>query len=231
MIRLLDWDSDFFGYKVGSISIENVSDINEELEIDAEFKLVYLFSKEKLTVSLSKKYSARWVDTKVVLKRKVVPNSMLPAAFKIIPYYGEDDVEIFNLALESGIYSRFNVDPNFRNNEFERLYNEWIKKSLNNTISEIVYIAYINECVAGFITIGEKNGRADIGLIAVDKEFRGRNVGLSLIEMACQYAHVKGYEEIQVVTQGENTPAMKLYSKCGFIVDDTTFVYHIWRND
>jgi dTDP-4-amino-4,6-dideoxy-D-galactose acyltransferase len=94
-----------------------------------------------------------------------------------------------------------------------------------------VYIAYVNNNVAGFITVGRKNHRADIGLIAVNKEFRGRKIGLSLIEKASQYAFLEGFEEIQVITQGENIPAMKLYSKSGFTIEETTFVYHAWRNE
>jgi dTDP-4-amino-4,6-dideoxy-D-galactose acyltransferase len=231
MIALLDWDTSFFGYKVGVLHLENQEKLTELLNAESDFKLVYIFSKEKLNIPHSENYSAKWVDTKIVLKKPSHKTIEALTDAEIVPYFGKDDEAIHALALESGIYSRFNIDTNFTNNEFEKLYHEWIKKSLDKTLSEIVYIAYVNNNVAGFITVGRKNHRADIGLIAVNKEFRGRNIGLSLIEKASQYAFLEGFEEIQVITQGENIPAMKLYSKSGFTIEETTFVYHAWRNE
>lgn len=231
MIALLDWDTAFFGYKVGVLHYEHEQKLPELLDTASNYKLVYIYSKEQLIIPYLGRYSSKWVDTKIVLTRKTNISNEIICDAVIRPYSGEDNEAIYALALESGIYSRFKKDGNFRNNEFEKLYHEWIKKSLDKTISEIVYIAYVNGCVAGFISIGKKNNRADIGLIAVSEEFRGRNIGAFLIEKASQYASLKGLEEIQVSTQGENIPAMRLYSKSGFTIEEKTYVYHLWLNE
>jgi hypothetical protein len=42
------------------------------------------------------------------------------------------------------LYSRFKVDPNFRNHEFERLYTQWIYNSFDSSKNARVF-AYLSE--------------------------------------------------------------------------------------
>ncbi len=38
-----------------------------------------------------------------------------------------------------------------------------------------------------------------------------------------------GYKSIQVVTQGDNIPACKLYESCGYTIESVELFYHIWK--
>lgn len=135
---------------------------------------------------------------------------------------------LLELAWESGIYSRFNVDPNFKSNEYKHLYKTWIEKSVNKEIAKDVLVYMDEDIISGMITLGEKNKRGDIGLLAVSNVARGKGIGKKLMIAAENYFKEKGYDQLQVVTQGANKAALNLYQSCGYHIDDRTYFYHFW---
>lgn len=136
---------------------------------------------------------------------------------------------MINLAIQSGVFSRFNIDKMIGRDKFEELYRIWIIKSVNREIANEVIVYNHNDDIAGYLTIGEKNNRADLGMGAVDSKYRGKGIGRILFENAEKYAFDQGYEDIQIVTQGDNIPACKLYEKLGYSIESKEYFYHIWR--
>lgn len=132
------------------------------------------------------------------------------------------------LALDAGVQSRFRVDPKVGVEHFERLYTLWLERSLNGELAEAVYVTGAPGQPTGFITVGRKDGRADIGLIAVDARARGQGCGKALVRRAAQWAHDAGLEHLQVVTQGANREACALYERCGFERESVSPVFHFW---
>ena len=80
----------------------------------------------------------------------------------------------------------------------------------------------------GFVTVGTKNQRADIGLIAVGESARGMGCGKALVRRAAQWALDSGMKSLQVVTQGTNTAASQLYLRCGLAPETVSPVFHFW---
>lgn len=78
------------------------------------------------------------------------------------------------------------------------------------------------------ITLGRKGERADIGLVAVHSASRGKAIGSLLIRAAQARFVERGFTIGQVVTQGDNTPACRLYEKCGYRVDKVEYYFHFW---
>lgn len=228
-IQKLNWDSAFFGYPVGRVDMNSIGSFDfTGLHKDLmKYKLVYIFSKKELA---NLPDSIHLVDKKVVFKKLTNQYKASNDFSKIHSFSGPINDELKTLALESGIYSRFRVDQNFRDHEFERLYERWITESItrNNAFDVFVY----KECerFAGFITLGEKNEIADIGLVAVSEQFRGRKIGSLLVDFATGAANELGYSEIQVVTQLQNLAAVKLYEGTGFRLNDLTYIYHYWNS-
>ncbi|MCG6533248.1 MAG: GNAT family N-acetyltransferase, partial [Syntrophales bacterium LBB04] len=68
----------------------------------------------------------------------------------------------------------------------------------------------------------------DIGLFAVDAAMRRKNLGVSLVHTAQEWAHRRGLKSAQVVTQEKNVAACRLYEKCGYRIDKVEFFYHFW---
>ncbi|PIQ19721.1 MAG: hypothetical protein COW65_19155, partial [Cytophagales bacterium CG18_big_fil_WC_8_21_14_2_50_42_9] len=78
------------------------------------------------------------------------------------------DQQLIYLALQSGAYSRFAMDPNFTNQEFTRLYTAWITRIVAKEIPEELWVSINPENkLAGFVTVGYDQEEAYMGLIAV----------------------------------------------------------------
>ncbi|AUG76835.1 N-acetyltransferase [Kitasatospora sp. MMS16-BH015] len=55
--------------------------------------------------------------------------------------------------------------------------------------------------------------------LAVSPDARGRGVGQALVEAACAAARAEGARRITLRVLAHNTPARRLYGRCGFQVD------------
>ncbi|GAH69383.1 unnamed protein product, partial [marine sediment metagenome] len=82
--------------------------------------------------------------------------------------------------------------------------------------------------IIGMITVGNKNGKGMIGLIAVDSRVRGRGFGTVLIKAAKSWFISRGYQIGMVVTQRKNKAACNHFEKCGFYVREVENFYHFW---
>jgi len=213
--QILDWDTDFFGVTVARINEPILNEIKLSdilLELKAEgVTLVYWPSSQKFEKEIVKRLGGILADNKTTF-------SMGFRSLNIEDCVSTDIVEVYNesmpikdiedLAIQSGEYSRFAVDQNIPLEKFVALYNIWIKRSLRKEIAEEVLVIREDKRVVGMVTLGNKNGRGDIGLIAVDRNYRGKQYGEKLVRAAQRWFVKHGYEFGQVVTQGMNTPCV-----------------------
>lgn len=230
IIEKLNWDTTFFGYEIGKVNIGNIKLFNFDIFFDEvkKYSLVYVFSNDELQYS---KFS--FVDKKVILKRPC--NFELdkhPDRYNFLsfnPSLHSSD-QLIHLALQSGVNSRFFIDENFKKNEYNKLYKEWILKSISGEIAFDVLIATQDNSIYGLITIGKLNEKeAQIGLFAVDINARGAGIGKHLILLAINKCYKMGFDQINVTTQLNNIQAMNLYRKTNFIISETINIYHYWN--
>ncbi len=73
-----------------------------------------------------------------------------------------------------------------------------------------------------------KPAQAEIGLLAVGAEYRGRGLGTALLQAVDEWAVGRGLSSVSVVTQLENEAACRLYERAGFRVDRIDQVCHFW---
>ncbi len=233
---ILSWDSDFFGYKVGQIDDlefdENKLDEILCLLNREQVRLVYYSSKVELKGAeiISNHYTGKFVGKKITYIKK--PQRNLLSSDLIFSYkanYPED--KLIKLAIESGVYSRFNIDDQVGTQKFEDLYKLWIVNSVNKEIAREVLVCRHNNDIVGFVTLEEKNLRANIGIIAVDSDYRGKGIGKSLMYAAEKWTKDHFLNDIQVVTQYENRSACRLYERCGYIADKIEYFYHFWKKN
>lgn len=227
-IDVLKWDSDFFGYPVGRIDISGNTELPcVFIEEAHSFKLVYFFADRELNVP-----GLDLVDKKVTLQHNIQLHPSFEAKSKDIRAFdlSRDSYEdLVQLALQSGTYSRFFIDKNFVNAEYERLYKEWIRTLVYGDDSTIVLVHAEHNRLQGFIGMKIKDGKAEIVLIAVSTAYRGRGIGKKLINQALGELKEKGVIEVRVVTQDRNIPALKLYQGSGFNISNITYIYHYWK--
>lgn len=225
-IEKVEWDSDFFGYKVGKINVKDELNYNIDLINFDDYKLVYLFSKFKL-----QNFDSILLDEKVILNLNLIDQNIendnnIVSEFKDFSKFPQ----LLDLAFQSGVYSRFKKDINFVNNEFERLYIKWITNSVVDKKSLVVFIYELDDKILGFVTVDKKSDtHASIGLIAVELNSRGQGIGVKLLNQVKNYLLNNGFQKLSLVTQGDNIPALKLYQKAGFYIEEKSFTYHIWN--
>ena len=237
-IDKLDWDSDFFGYKVGKLDLQklNFSSMDNFNLETSDFNLVYLFTNPQATYFQKELESlgAIFLDRKTEYKLDLATfqthsSKNQDLSFKFL---NEGDLKenLIKLAYESGKNSRFKLDQNFIKNEFEKLYDTWLKKSVKKEIAfNTIGIFYKHELI-GFITLGEKYDGANIGLISVTSKLQNQGFGHELLNYAIEYLKSKNYKFLYVTTQGLSEQATRFYEKNGFNLLNQTDIYHLWKN-
>jgi dTDP-4-amino-4,6-dideoxy-D-galactose acyltransferase len=232
---LLEWDSEFFGYNIAGIKafelgLARLNNIIGELR-EKDFKLAYCFVDpvDKISTHSLKKVPGLLVDEKITYSIPIIEENSFPISDNIVPYDLKYTSEkLISLALQSGLYSRFKIDPNFLNKEFEKLYLEWIEKSVAKILSNEVLIYKENQDILGFVTLVLHNNTGKIGLIAVDENQRGKAIGKKLIGAALLYFKENKVNQVEVVTQKANNIACKFYESCGFKIKSIVNIYHLW---
>lgn len=235
-ISILDWDSDFFGYRIASCtySKENFEATFNELK-ELQVKLTYVYAHpEKITASdlaSIKDHGGRLVSTNIDYKMSVEARST--AETRVEELKSIDDSlqeQLFRLAISSGEFSRFKVDPRIGRTAFEQLYRTWIIKSLDKTIANHVLVEKGEDIIQGFVTLITKSAESEakIGLLAVNELYRGRGIASNLINASINICKKKLIKALHVSTQEENIPACQFYEKMGFYPLKKEAIFHLW---
>jgi ribosomal protein S18 acetylase RimI-like enzyme len=245
VIKRLEWDSECFGYEVGTASIGVGAFNYDEFISEAKaYQLVYIFSKNNLT---SLPFDIKKVDEKITLKKDIQPSfNSLQGKREPIENYSPsgtivdlDAIEsmqpandfkkaFLDLALISGEYSRFRTDERLKNQEFERLYRFWADRALVEDDKGFALVE--GGEVRGMITLTTvQDGTYRISLLAVHPGSRNQGMGRALLSKALTTGIDSGSRTLLVTTQRANIAAMRLYRNAGFEVMDSCNVYHWWR--
>lgn len=240
MPELLQWDSAFFGFGIGKLELKDAVMLgNEEIEREMQrnkIRLLYIFNKlDDHTDSTRKdgipeRWGATLIDRKVVYGKTLSLDRAAALPMSISQFSGKEPTnQLFSLALQSGIYSRFRLDKNFPQGSFERLYHLWMEKSVRKELADVVLIAGNDpETTGGMVTVSLKNGSASIGLIAVDEKSRGQKLGQQLMAAAEQSAIQAGINQITVATQLDNKSACAFYQHLGYEIKTVIEIFHWW---
>jgi dTDP-4-amino-4,6-dideoxy-D-galactose acyltransferase len=229
-VKKLDWDSQFFKLNVGKVTDSEIA-LEETIDIHP-FDLVYFFV-DPLNANFNDslvKANALLVDEKITYFKEVVHPKQVDKQIRSYKRQNNGlDSEVVRIGLQSGIYSRFNVDPAIPKKDFEGLYQIWMNRSIDREIADEVFVYSDEQEIYGIMTLRKINGRGDIGIIAVDEAARGKEIGKKMIAMAEAYCFDNNLKELQVVTQKANVSACRFYEKCGFTIDSITNIYHLWK--
>jgi dTDP-4-amino-4,6-dideoxy-D-galactose acyltransferase len=224
-----EWDSNFFGYPIAEVKKDSFTsedlDVIKGLAKEKKFDLLYLIS--HLESKDLENEGCLLADIKVIYKQELKGNVDIDEnVFLFTPE--EDYQKLITLSLVSGVHSRFKLDANFVNNEFEKLYIEWIKKSVDRNLADVVYVYNPGGQIQGMVTLKINHDKASIGLIAVNAECRGNKIGKKLIDATINYALSNECKYLEVPTQRQNLSACNFYKKNGFSISSTEYIYHLW---
>ena len=232
--EIVEWDSNFFDFKVAKInhfdSIEEFNAIKEQLKLE-KVKLAYIFSKPESDIDLTLQHENVFLADEKVTFFQDIGVDKIGVYDSLIKEYKTGIVtdKMLDIAIQTSEYSRFRVDINFKNEEFKKLYFQWIKNAVEDKDTGKLFIYLENNVLKGLIYLKEINDKiGSISLIGVDEGYRGEQIGTKLINQAIFYFSNLGKKEVQVVTQKANVLACNFYAKNGFQILDTVNVYHLW---
>ncbi len=218
-----DFDSDWFGFRVGRADDPASEEWALENEIDC---LCYLLpAGDQQTIHWAEMLGARMMDVRVELARDT--NRAMSLARPFMP----NDVDFLAGIAYTAFrgLTRFYADPRFADSRCDELYENWLRESCDGWADEVLVVDVDDE-PAGFVTIHveEADEEAAIGLIAVTERGRGKGMGSSLSRAAVDWAHAEGIPRISVVTQGCNIPAQRAFQSAGFVARKTDVWLHKW---
>jgi RimJ/RimL family protein N-acetyltransferase len=240
--ELLDWDTRFWGFSVARVKRERIERAAMRA-IDAwcwehAIRCLYFLADDTDPTPHHAPESCgfRLVDIRTTLVyRQGRSQCSPPAAGITIRDSRPADVPMLRLiARHSYDATRFFRDPNFPRERCHRLYETWIARSCYG-YADVVLVAeragrpigYLSCHLAREATRGV--GRAgSIGLVGVSAEARGTGVGQALVAAGLDWFAARGVERVDVVTQGENRVAIRLYERCGFTLASAQRWYHKW---
>jgi dTDP-4-amino-4,6-dideoxy-D-galactose acyltransferase len=231
--QLLPWDTEFFGVRIARVNgsrlnLMLISEINTWCSVEAISCLYFLAdSNDAVTVRLAEDHDYRLVDIRLTFERKLIPDEVLPLSGQIRPFRPVDLPVLIDIARTSYRDTRFYFDPCFPSDKCDLLYETWVHNSTQG-FADIVLVAELNGLTAGFISCKCQGIMGSIGLVGVAESARGRSLGQALVNGALEWFTEQGMLAVQVVTQGRNLSAQRLYQRCGFLTTDLGLWYHKW---
>lgn len=227
-IRCLDWDSAFFGLRIGRADVSSAAELEllatQEMLLKQQCDLLYVFCPQTVRWQ---QHNAALVDEKTIYTKRIVSQTICT---QVDVYMGNvPDNDLYRLALVSGEYSRYRLDKWFPEGSYERLYRRWIEQAVNGNMADKVFVYRENNHIYGMLTLQWDDHQADIGLVAVDTDVQGRGIGSLLMQNTENWlAHNTSVQTLKVATQWTNTKARRWYEKNGFVVECVTNIYHWW---
>jgi len=227
----LDWDTKFFKKKIGKVDIENenqteVIQFVQKKSKKENYNLIYIFCPNDYNIQNN---SIFLVDKKVLYTCNNLEASGHISPLVVEYQKNEPTRELINLAIQSAKFSRFHIDKNFQKDDYENLYKIWLINSLNGSLADRVFVFRDALNILGFVSLKITGEYSTIGLIAVDSNYHGRNIGSLLINRVKQDVRSKSISTINVVTQLRNRIACSFYEKNGFTINWVKNIYHYWH--
>lgn len=235
--RLLEWDTAFFGVRVARLLPERItpSVAGEALTWcrEREIACLYFLADPGDRESLGAAHEAafRLVDIRMTFEMDLLGRKMAEPAFSsalAVRTAVPSDLETLR-SIAGKIYeTRFHRDPGFAQERANALYQTWIETAFD-TDRDSVQVATAEGIPCGYITCERDEGSVGrIGLVGIDPSSQGVGVGGALVHAALRWFVERGLRRAEVVTQGANVRAQRLYQRIGFVSSCVRIWYHRW---
>ncbi len=236
LCQYLVWDSEFFGYRIGRVNDHQLTpaslrDIFNWCEVQNIECLYFLADPDPETIRLVEEVDFNLVDIRISLEVSlpVRESQSKQTEIRIRTWQETDLPRLRDIVRNSINQSRFFADPCFSHEASQGLYETWITRSCYG-YADAVWVAEHNDQPAGFITchLPDEDTQGKIGLVSVAIENRSQGIGNALIDHALNWFTSHRIKYVNVVTQGNNIAAQRLYQRCGFYTQKIQLWYHKW---
>ncbi len=239
--EFLSWDTNFFGFRIARVRGNHLSDeqLPEILDwcIANKVRCLYFLAAvdDPHTVHLAEDAGFRQVDMRITFERNLLDRNIQPVrnereGIKIRPVEKGDVPLLQRIARDSYTMTRFYFDEGFPRQRAGDLYDVWIKQSCEGYADQVLVAEFHNEPV-GYITchLSEREPEfGSIGLVGISPKTQGSGLGGLLIQRGLDWYADRMVSRVEVVTQGRNIKAQRLYQRCGFLTSNVQLWYHKW---
>lgn len=235
---ILEWDSNFFGFRVGRVRgntlTKSLIGQVEEWSLHNKIRCLYFLadSDNFETTHLAEEQGFHLVDVRMTFERRL--KTPIPSSNQILrPAEPDDMPELERMAHAGFAQTRFFYDSGFPHDLVKALYAIWITRDFKDPLTTVLVAASPESRPLGFVSLRHASGaeEAQISLVGVDEAARGKGTGQALIDGALAWAVQRGASSVIVVTQGRNVPAQRLYQRSGFLTRSVELWYHKWYSD
>lgn len=233
----LPWDTNYFGVLSAKTVLKDSlreQDFVRLIDFLGAFDFVTIINadnKHSNNYWLDKNTSAFLVDINVQFVKNLASGCIKNVEPSEVFETCRRDESVLRLSRDAFKYSRFFNDPNLPADKAKGIYVQWTENAFNKP-GRYFSIAKRQGVVAGFLlfSIDTDSSVATVELIAVDEQFRGLQVGKTLISGMEGFICQKNIKKIKVGTQIDNVSAIEFYMLCGFNYAKCNTVYHYWPN-
>ncbi len=235
IVEQLPWDTEFFGENIATL---HPARLNETIADHAlakcrKAKIDCLYYRcdchDPVSVALAERHGFHFVDIRMTFARAIEKQAKAPLkGYAIRPARRSDLPQLKTIAAGSYIYSRYFFDRKFPDAICAKFYANWIEKSVRG-YSDAVLVAAKGSKVFGYLSCSMRAGsKAGIDLVSVAPGAEGAGVGKALVRASLDWADARGAGTMEVVTQGRNYAAQRLYQGSGFKTQKLELWYHKW---
>jgi dTDP-4-amino-4,6-dideoxy-D-galactose acyltransferase len=232
-IETLNWDSVFFGIRIGRISVDPSFnyDVFKELARKGKFDLVYVF-REVQTVSdeVVIPSDLQLIDILVTMRQQLDSKSeIVPVDFNTS--LNRDELnECYEIAESIAKVSRFYREPVIGKEKALSLYRTWVDNALNGSFCDGVIVSRVDGHIKGIhlIKTDTMNKTGTCSLIGTNPVYKGSGIGRDLWKQAFSYwLGKKTVTHCRVPFSLENMESFNFHLKMGFnSVESIRYIYH-----
>ena len=232
--ELLEWDSRHFQLSIGRVTSSGLSSCStraiEEWRDAHNVDCLYLLAPVDglPSVRLAEDLGFRLIDLRVTLARCL--DGAPPRLPHGIRRFRDGDLPALK-AMAGSLHqdSRFCIDPHFPPAQSRKLFEIWIENACTDPMHDVL-VAERNRRPVGYVAIERRNSHGGrIQLIGVEQSLHRRGIGGDLVAAASDHLAAAHASHVEVVTQGRNLAALRLYQKHGFVTAAQELWYHWWR--
>lgn len=234
-IEYLEWDSNFFGIRVGRIVVEDESLFDTAdflLQAEQNFDLIYVLSYDKM-LSPTKVVSGKLTLKEIMLTLSMPFNKK---NFKTGYYNFRTSLtdhelkECYRISEQTSIVSRFYSEPLVGEEKTKLLYRKWIDSALDRSFSDGIFLQKEDDETIGIhlIKTDTVNRVGHFTLTGVNPMLKRKGIGKNLWMQAYAYWAQEGnIDTIKSPFSFKNIESLNFHLKMGFNkVEEIKYIYH-----
>lgn len=238
-MEYLEWDSNFFGIDIYDLQVKNISSQEKKLIREKVKMMKFDIIQSKIDIHSTDNINClenlgfRFIDLHITFKkiffRNVLSHNNQKNEIEIQNATIKDIKEIEKLVSNKMFtYSRYYSMP-ISEDKINSFYSIWAKKAIAGTFDDFCLKATYKEKIVGLVTCKIINtSEAKIGIIGVDNNFRGRNIGHMMVLKLEEILKDKNIKFLYVTTEGRNIQAQNFYLKNSFSVHQIKLIMYLY---